>query len=445
MATRYVRSTDGSNADGGSTWALAKADLSGAAAIDSFGDFIYVSQSHAESSSSAQTWTWAGTVVGPVKIVCGNDGAEPPTAVATTATVTSTLGSGNAFTNTGNVYFYGIKFTWQVIFVLGNTSGDELQVYDTCQFIYAGGGSSNYVNDQASSGKKTFRFLNCQWKFDAAGESIIVTSNWHWRGGSVQAGTSTPTGLFRLGTSGRGSFLLVENFDFSACSSSLVLIDGSQIGCCAHAVFRNCKMPSSWSEANLFSGSIASPGPRYEMWNCDDASTSYNMYIAEYPGNISSNVAIYLAASDGTTGFSWKMVSLTTCSYPNNLLITPEIVAWNDTTGSSVTATVEIQCDTALTDQQIWLEVSYAGDASYPTHSIATDAVADILATPATQTTSTATWSGIGTIGSPQSFQKLQVTFTPQRKGPVYGRVCLARGSSGGATTVYVDPKMTIA
>src|SRR5574340_915503 len=88
MANIYVRSTDGSNTDNGTTWELAKLDLSGAAAIDAAGDNVYLSQVHAESTATAVSLYFAGTVGNPTKIVCVNDGAAPPTAVAITATVT---------------------------------------------------------------------------------------------------------------------------------------------------------------------------------------------------------------------------------------------------------------------------------------------------------------------------------------------------------------------
>src|SRR3990167_9027284 len=90
MATLYVRSTDGSDADTGATWALAKASLAGAFAAASAGDTIYVSQVHAETQASAMTLTSPGTAASPVRVLCVNDAAEPPTALATTATVTTT-------------------------------------------------------------------------------------------------------------------------------------------------------------------------------------------------------------------------------------------------------------------------------------------------------------------------------------------------------------------
>jgi hypothetical protein len=50
-------------------------------------------------------------------------------------------------------------------------------------------------------------------------------------------------------------------------------------------------------------------------------------------------------------------------------------------------------------------------------------------------TSSAASWGG-----SPAHTQKLQVTFTPQMKGPVKARIFVAKPS----ITVYVDPLLTI-
>ena len=75
MPVFYVRSTDGDNADNGSTWALAKATLAGAFAAAAAGDTIWVSQAHAETQGSAMTLTSPGTVANPCYVMCGNDAA----------------------------------------------------------------------------------------------------------------------------------------------------------------------------------------------------------------------------------------------------------------------------------------------------------------------------------------------------------------------------------
>ena len=99
MATRYVRSTDGSDSDDGSTWALAKATVAGVTAIDTAGDTLWISQAHAETSGSAITFAGAGTNASPTKLLCGNDAAEPPTALATGGSITGTGAAAINFNN----------------------------------------------------------------------------------------------------------------------------------------------------------------------------------------------------------------------------------------------------------------------------------------------------------------------------------------------------------
>lgn len=144
-------------------------------------------------------------------------------------------------------------------------------------------------------------------------------------------------------------------------------------------------------------------------------------------------------SSDGTTALSWKVVSDTTATF-NRPFITPEIVQWNETTGSSVTATVEILRDSAtnLTDAEVWLEVMYLGTSGYPLGTWISDCKADFLASEADQTTSSETWTTTG-MSNPNE-QKLSVSFTPQEKGFVHARVCVAKASA----TLYVCPKVTL-
>ena len=70
MAELFLRSTDGTDSDDGSTWALAKGTLTGAFAAASAGDTIYVSDNHAESQSAEMTLTSPGTNAAPVKVLC---------------------------------------------------------------------------------------------------------------------------------------------------------------------------------------------------------------------------------------------------------------------------------------------------------------------------------------------------------------------------------------
>jgi hypothetical protein len=145
-------------------------------------------------------------------------------------------------------------------------------------------------------------------------------------------------------------------------------------------------------------------------------------------------------ASDGTTALSWNMTSVSGALFVTPLA-SPQFSIWNDTTGSSKTVTVEILHDsvTALTDADIWLEVEEMGTSGYPISTIQSDRAANILATPANQDASSATWTTTG-LTNPNK-QYLQVTFTPAKKGFFQARVILAKATK----TVYIDPLMTVA
>ncbi len=73
MAVIYLRSTDGSDADNGSTWALAKATLAAALTAAGAGGTVYVSQVHAETQAGAMTLTSPGTEASPVRVICARN------------------------------------------------------------------------------------------------------------------------------------------------------------------------------------------------------------------------------------------------------------------------------------------------------------------------------------------------------------------------------------
>lgn len=437
MANIYVRSTDGSNADNGSTWALAKLDLVGAAAIDAAGDNIYVSDNHAESTAAAITIALAGSNASPVKIICGDDSAEPPTAAATTGTVTTT-GNSNITFNGTNYYVYGLRFnvgTGAVNATIAPVNTTSAQAtFDSCTFDCVATGSGTGVSVSAGE----LYLVNSWVKFANAGGTIAVNiannTRFEWHGGGLESGTTSPTQLVEVASSdGR-----LSGLDLSAGGSGMHIFQFS--GGPARYSIRNSKLPASWS-GSLVTGTLVA-GCRFEMYNCDSTDTNYRLLISDYAGTVSQETTIVRTggASDGTTTISHKFVTTANAEYPHIPLAGPEIVIWNDTTGSSKTVTVEIVTDNVtLTDGECWLEVQYLGTSGFPLGSIASDAKADVLATAANQATSTETWTTTG-LTTPVK-QKLVVTFTPQEVGFVHAVVKLAKAS----TTVYVCPKLTLA
>lgn len=446
MPTYYVRSTDGNNADSGATWALAKADLH--TPTWALGDVIYVSQAHAQSTGSGITIASNGTPASPTLIIGGNDAAEPPTALSSAPTVTTT--SNFAITITGSVYCYGLNF----FSGSGASSGANLTmngsgsvaVFEQCSFqaVSTNGSNDIVIGSPASSTYYKCTWSNCDVKFAAAAQTVSVTqSDFQWNGGSALSGGTTPTALFALGTTGDGASAVISGVDFSNLGTGFNLFEAGPDQ--ALGIIRNCKFPASWS------GSIGVPtGPaqRYEMYNCDSGDTNYRLWISDYSGTVREEPTVVRTggASDGTTPLAWKIVTTANAKYPSTLMRSGEIVQWNDTTGSSVTATVEIVHDSQgagsgskFQDDEIWLEVMYLGTSGYPLGSWIRDCKADVLAAAANQTDSTETWTTTG-LTSPVK-QKLSVTFTPQEKGFIHARVVMAKASK----TCYVCPKMTVA
>ena len=143
-------------------------------------------------------------------------------------------------------------------------------------------------------------------------------------------------------------------------------------------------------------------------------------------------------AADDVGSFSLKMVS---GSARIDKWVGPIMSFWldveNTSTGSSKTATVEIVSSASLNNDDIWLLLEYMGTAGSQLASFVDSNPVTPLTAAVAVTTSTAPWNS-----SPATpvYQKLQVTFTPQRAGRVRGRVMLGKAS----TTVYVDPTIVI-
>lgn len=439
----YVRSTDGNNTDTGATWALADATLVGAMADIVAGSRVWVSQVHAESTAGAVTITMPGTVTSPNQVVCGNDGAEPPTALATTATVAAT--GANDLTITGSGYIRGIAFTGGS----GNVNNGirlninaGFQFYELCDFINGSTGAATNAITLNNSGSDASRIIlkNCRLKLGNAAQVINFAGQFVIDGGSIISGGTSPTVAFAM-FSNRTCNGVIRNFDFSNWAAGVNLFSGGAVAAAALIRFVDCKLPSSWS-GSLVSASITTAGVRVEMINCAAGSTNYSVWIEDCFGKLTQETTIVRSggASDGTTPLSWKIATFAKNSFPHETFVSPDIRFWNDTTGSSKTVTVEVVSDIGsnLKDSEIWLEVDYLGSSATPQGTSISDAAASILATAADQASSSVTWTTTG-LGAPVK-QALSVTFTPQMKGLFNCRVHVAKPS----ITVYVDPVATV-
>lgn len=450
MAVRYVRSGATGAADG-TTWADAYTTLADVAAVDTAGDTIYVAEDHAESTAANISLALAGTSASPTKIICANDAAEPPTALSAAGVVTTT-GSSNIIISGANCYIEGLTFnistgsTNNTFQSTGSTGGSAH--FKNCNMQVVTTGSGARIHFSAGS-RGVHRFENVGVKFAHASQGIGLNASGtiRWIVGSLISGTTSPTALFVV-PAGGPNIVLCQGIDLVQGAAGMHIFTAGFSG---SYVIRNSKLPSGWS-GSLVTGTIGN-GERYEMYNCDAGDVNYAMQVTEYAGSIiQEDVIVRTGGAGASSGLynsttelsaiSWKMISNTNSEYPHITLDSPEIVQWNDTTGSAVTATVEIVTDNVtLTDAECWLEVQYLGTSGFPLGSFISDAKADVLATAANQATSSETWTTTG-LTTPVK-QKLSVTFTPQERGFVHAVVKLCK--AGSTTTVYVDPKLTIA
>lgn len=445
MAAIYVRSTDGDNADNGSTWALAKATLVGADGIDAAGDTIYVSQSHSESTAAAVSLGFAGTLATPTYLLCGDDAAAPPTTPSTAANVATTGASNITITSKGLVE-EGINW------LCGSSTNSASFLYSQDAGIFYKKGGSIVLNNSNTasriyfglgSGNNESRVVleNVGFKFGSTSQAIqLANANVELNGCSVLSGSSSPTSLFNAfgGVSGIATGLDLSNV---ATTTSLFITGWGALG---RFIFRGLKLPASWT-GGIFSssGAPANPGFRVELHDYMVGTTKLQLWAADYQGSVKSESALVRTggASDGTNSYSWQMVTNANSEFPHMALETPEIPPkWNSATGASKTVTVEILHDsvTALNDDEIWLDVWYRGTSGSSVQTLISDRRSSILSSAAAQTTSSETWTTTG-MTNPNK-QKLSVTFTPQEAGFIQARVCLAKASK----TVYVDPVITV-
>lgn len=450
MANIYCRSAATGLANG-TTWADAYTTLVAALAVAINADIIWVADDHAEvKTGSAMTLVFPTTP--GLKVLCANTHVtEPPTGLATTASVAMGAASFGINLSDGFGYIYGINFLGgtnnSVSCTVGLANGGNHAGYvlDNCVFqirsissgavFYIGPGNNSGVDDVL------IRLISCQFKFATTVQYIYLLCGYkEFINMSLDGAGAIPTTLFKIGLATEGE-TVVEDSNLSALAFTNLLDWG--VANSTSFYIRNCKLPSS---VNIVTGTNPGVGgSRVFMHNCDSADTNYRFAEHSWQGSTVQQTGTLVRTGGATDGggtlYSYKMIgSANAASGFNMPLYSPEFSIYNTTVASSKTLTVEILTDTAtnLKDNEVWLEVHYLGTSGFPVGTLISDRVSSAIATAADQTASTATWDTTG-MTNPNK-QKLSVTFTPQKKGYFIARVALAKN-----ITTYVDPYITVA
>lgn len=455
------------------------------------GDIIYVSASHTESQSSTMTCTAAGTAPNPTRVLCIDHSAEPKE-LATGATIATTGASSIAIN--GHIIAYGLKFnigtgSSAASFVFNNGSTISIQKFESCEFNLATTSESARFNQSTFGSAWNFaECVNCTFTFGDTGQGFYpFLGSLKFVGGSMAASGTVPNTLIASSAS-KGPVVTFCNVDLSALSSKTLVTHS--IGQWYQYDFLNCRLGTS---VTLATGTASPRGGRARIINSDSGAANTRYEVSAYEGSAFSETTIVRSggATNGSTSFSQRIDSSANASVALPFTSDP-IYVWNETTGSPVDVTVEIISfgSAALDDDDVWVEADYLGNSSYPLASRISDRGGNILTDSTTdQATSTATWTGTARQNSqtyaqnaiisvqgklfiktnsgshssagsePAGYatandgdsvtdgsctfragyrQKLVVSPTPQMKGPIAARVCLAKAS----TTVYFCPKV---
>jgi hypothetical protein len=452
MAIYYVRSTDGSDSDNGSTWALAKATITGALNIATSGDIIYVSQAHSyTNASSAITYpTPKGTITAPIQVICVNDSAMPPTQLSNTAIEHATTTNGINFQNSSYIYWYGITFKSYGSITLPMYC---FQVFDTCglqltntsgnYYWYAVNANNNYnyhinfINTNFISGSATFSF-----QIGNTGSGPYSLSHTYLFKGCTVTGTA-PSNFFNFSSAGMYVTISTIGCDFSLLGASSYLFynhSNCMLGSKFH--LQNCKLNSAMTLYNNVITSIKLPEIILE--NCDSDATNYHNEWHMYQGTIKHTIQVMKTggASSGLVGFSWELATnaRASSSYP---LESPWLHMWCGTTGTQRTVAVSFVHDSqsSLGSGDFWAEFEYRNSTNTSKTTILSTIPAAYPLMRNTMTYDVETDAAWLTTGMTYpKCQRVQFQFIPPITGLVFMKFYLAKSNY----TVYIDPVITL-
>lgn len=444
----YVDSAAGGTADGLS-WTNACTTIANVLAkAVAAGDTIYVRNTHSESTVGSVTWTFPGTDASPNQVICASNAHGPPlSGDLSPASGSTTPGGGAVATTTGtsSLTINGRVKIRGLTMNVGTGAGAGSYFSDRCQLELC---VVNIVNTASSSiigpgngDVNQLDWLNTQVSFGAAGQQIFLNGmgffRWRGIGSTVGAGAALPTTLISLGNT-RGGVAVLEGIDLSALGSGKT-IWGTPGNDGFWAQMVGCRLGASVT----VSSAAGSPwNGTVDVIDCDSGATNYRTERYGFQATLTTETTDVRSggASDGTTPFARKVVTNGNANavFPFECI---DIIQWvGSGLGSSKTASIAIMSNATLTNADIWPEVYYFGNASYPLQSIASGGLADPLASASNWATDgVSSWTTTGVSGPIQ--QTLSVSFTPQLAGYVRIRIKVAKASQ----TLRYDPQASIA
>lgn len=465
MATYYVSSVDGNDADSGLTWALAKATLAGALAVaTSSGDVIYLDSAHSENPAANISLQFG--VTGIALVILSVDRAGSVTTGHSGhlkgAKIKPQSGfSLNVFTSStfiGRAFVKGVTFETTIASSSSNdlsiltsaTDADSHIIYfDDCEFnsLSASTGAFLTIGPGTSTTfiAPTATFKNCLFTINNHSSAIgirVQNIRCEWINCSIAyAGASKPTVLFQStggASSPRAGWFRLFNCDLSGFNTT----SGSYFSVVSYdawdVLLQNCKLSSVPA---LISGSFPTgSSASITLVNTDSGDTKTVFEYRNRYGTITESTSIYADASEQMNGtsLSWEIVTTAEAS-EFTPFVAPFFESWNDSTASQ-TLNFKLIHDSAtnLHDRNCWAELEYVSDASFPKGTMSSSRNAQPFdGSAADLTADTETWTGTGGFVLANK-QKIAFTFTAAEKSLLRARLNVGVASK----TLYLVPHL---
>jgi hypothetical protein len=400
------------------------------------GDTVFASSDHAETQNTGNiSFTLGGYNTGPIRIISVDRTKSVPPLPADPNPV-----SGASWTNSGGGSFspgafleiWGFTIASAPSFQLNCATGGILRLMNSTIQLTA----SNAAIGYAGSGGGRIEFENVTVNFNNTNQSFKLNATnggiFRWRNVSTQPAVSgtVPTALFSTNTSGQvPTMIFLDGLDLSSLGSATVT-NSAAIDTIRFFV-TNCKLGSGF----LWAVSSTLPGATSELVNCDSGNTNYKN--ARYDGfgsalTTDTTVTMTGGATDGVTPYAHKMVTVATDQNVLTPLESFQILKWNSTTGSAVTAAIQLLATSTLKMSDVWMEAEYLSDSGSPLGSFVST-FPNILDSTTPMSAGTGSWNNPP--ASPVTLQ-MSTTFTPNQVGWIRGFVKLAKTS----TTVWINP-----
>lgn len=432
MATYYVDSA-AVGANNGNDWVNAWVS------IDSFltlppanNDVCLVDDGHSEDLGASKTYAIVTAAETPFKIHCVDKADDS----LSTGAVVDNGGVADAFflRIEGSLHCYGM--IWRSGGQIQLRAVDnQKQIWEACT-IDPGNKTANilFIGRNTDGYNCELHLIDCVITLSSR---LALCSRCFFRRGSISGGSTNPIDTNTY----EGISCELEGVDLSGIAGTILFNRSAQTKRMGRMIAKSCKVPAN---ASVVSAPILS-SHRYEMMHCESgtpADPSFEMEVKDYWGTTKASAARY--RSDGASDkvrsspYSWEMVATAKAQEIYCPHESPPLAGWTDGDGAKeFVYTVYFASDATMQDDEIWMEIFLPNDASTSSQAARLSTRLDPQGTPANITSDgVSTWNGAG-VGTKQ---KLSISYTPDKSGPVTARIYLAKASDA----VYVDPKIYI-